>query len=198
MLTITISARALVIAALMLVGAAAAVVATDALAGGSGDQIQGDVNCDQGVDNADILDQLKHEAGLDVAQSEPCTDIEDAFPLGTTIVGPSGPPGPSGAPGPPGINMWANITVGGAVEHGTATGAVRKSMGNYVVSFDTEISACTVVATVGPAGSGSTQPALTTAYLYPYIDIEPNQVYVSFQRPNYEFVDTDFHLIVVC
>ena len=64
--------------------------------------IQGDVDCDGDVDPVDSLKELRHDAGLPVAQNDPCPDI------GTTAAIP-GPPGPAGPPGPPGISGYEII-----------------------------------------------------------------------------------------
>ncbi len=218
MLTITISTRALVIVVLMLLGAIAAVFATDALAGGSGDQIQGDVNCNGGVDNNDILDQLRHEAGFDVSQSEPCTDIEAAFPLGTTIVGPAGPsgvpglPGPSGAlgptgapgeRGPAGITLFANVGQEGDLRSGNALYATEiTDLGlfeYYIVGFDQDVSNCAPVVTLGhspPVSSWYTGDNVVT--IVGLQGIQPHEVRVDTRGPNGMARRSAFHLIVVC
>jgi len=42
---------------------------------GTGDPLQGDVDCNGAVNSVDSLKILRYVAGLSVAQSEPCHDI---------------------------------------------------------------------------------------------------------------------------
>jgi hypothetical protein len=43
--------------------------------------LHGDVDCDDDVDSVDSLKVLRHVAGLDVAQTEPCPDIGTGVPI---------------------------------------------------------------------------------------------------------------------
>ena len=63
-------------------------------------QIQGDTDCDGGVDAVDALGVLIDVAGFDaLAQQEPCTDVGNVIPLGDGVPGPQGPAGPQGEQG---------------------------------------------------------------------------------------------------
>ena len=198
MLTITISARA---AALLLSAAALLpLYATDAL--GSGDVpdevLQGDINCDGLVDFQDGLGALRYEAGLPVDQNEPC------FAPGSVaaIPGPPGPQGPVGTQGPPGVNLYANVTIDGAVRHGNAVDATRISTGGYVVTFPQDVTTCAPIVTVGgahPTNAVSAAFTFGTAHVNSF-GAEPEEVSVSLFTRNDDTspVDSEFHLIVVC
>jgi len=212
MLTITISPRAIILAVLLTLAAVAAFYATDALAGDPEEpRIQGDVNCSAGVGTDDILDQLLHEADFAVDQTEPCTDIGDVIPAGEGTQGPPGPPGPPGeqgipgvpgvpgAPGeqgPAGINLFANVASDGTLISGTAVSSLRFDVGEYEVTFDRDISDCAAVVTAGlvdpdvVAGYGQANLGANTA------------AGVRILQPSsptpIAFVDSAFHIIVVC
>jgi len=225
MLTITISARTLVIAALLALIAALGLYATDALGSTDPDQqVQGDVNCDDGVDTNDILDQLLHEAGFEVEQTEPCTDIEDTFPVGGGEQGPPGPqgeqgppgeqgpqgepgpqgvpgvPGPPGEQGPAGINLFANVSAAGALITGTAgVSAIRTGAGNYTITFLDSVAGCAATATSGSTNDQAGAQFLITFVVYTGAGVTANQVNVGAASTQTGLnVDTTFHLIVVC
>lgn len=201
MLTITISPRALLIATLLILAALTAFVAHDAFAGDPDEQIQGDVNCDDGVDSDDILDHLYYAAAFEPLQNEPCTDIGDSFPVG------GGEPGPPRPPGPPGINLFADVTAEGNLINGTATSANRLFEGVYTVTFATDVSDCTGVANTGLSGSGGgsfhqlgiASTSIGTLEQGPSeVRVQINRPIDPYQFPYNDFVDSAFHLIVVC
>lgn len=219
MLTITISARTIVLATLFAVIAALGLYATDALAGDPAEpRIQGDVNCSEAVGTDDILDSLLHVAELeDAPQTEPCTDIGDVIPAGEGAQGPPGPPGPSGAPGvpgppgddgidgvdgedgAPGINLFANVAEDGTLVSGTATVA-SVTGGVYRVVFSQDVSQCAAVVTAGPMGLPTVNSYLRAFGIAEVGNSEnPGEIVVGmFLDDNGSLHNSPFHLIVVC
>jgi len=200
MLTITVSARALASA---LIGSAALLAAglyaPGALGSGANpDQIiLGDIDCDGDVDPDDALGALRHSAGFDVDQEDPC------FAAGSiaAIPGPQGPQGPKGNdgdPGPPGITEFAYVTSAGQLELGTAVSAELVG-GLYYVDFDKDLTGCVATASQGTSGGGAfhTNARLRAVSVGP---IDPSVVTVVFNNNDNEnqTVQTSFHLIVAC
>jgi len=187
MLTITISARALILAAFLALIAAFGLYATDALAGDPAEpRIQGDVNCDEDVNATDALNSLLHAAALDPAeQTEPCTDIGDVIPSGE---------------GPPGINLFANVGGDGELESGTAVGVQKVGTGVYEVAFGPDVSACSPGVTLGLTVSGSFHTAAVAQAHVGIGETEPEEVRINIRTAvaPHDLVDSDFHLIVVC
>lgn len=212
MLTITISTRALIIGALLIAVAALGLYARDALAGDSDPQIQGDVNCDDGVDSNDVLAHLYDAAGFEPTQVEPCTDIGDVLP---ESVGPQGPPGEKGEPGPPGdqgppgeqgeqgpagINLFARVLSDGTLEGGSAVGSIRTFEGVYEVTFAQDVAACAPMVTIGRSSTPTTYSINATAEAHAgLINLDPTEVLVGIHEANTaDPVDSSFHLVVVC
>lgn len=196
MLTITISARTVVLAAVVAVAAVAAFYATDALGSGEApDQIiQGDTDCDGDVDAVDALQDLRYVAGLPVNQNSPCIAIGSV----AAIPGPQGPQGPPGPAGEPGLSLFANVTSDGTIKSGTATGAELIGGDKYEVSFGQDVSDCAAVASIGWNEGGSFAPNALVREVHAG-DPDPNTVTVSFYSlPLDDFITTDFHLILAC
>ena len=202
MLTITISARAVVLAALFALAGLSAVYATDAL--GSGDNpdsiLQGDINCDGVVDAHDALGDLFYVGGLELDQNEPCPDIGTL----AAIPGPQGPQGDQGPPGPagePGITLFASVYSDGTVAFGNATGAERIDAGVYSVSFAQDVSQCAAVASSGlrPDEPGPLFRADATVSTGSFSTSEDNEVIVGVYVDSLGMtVDGSFFLIVAC
>jgi hypothetical protein len=116
--------------------------------------------------------------------------------------GPSGERGPAGEKGAPGISLFANVTGGGTLESGTATGAARTSQGTYIVSFGRDVSACSAVVSAGPTDGGESRLNAHGITRVADDSLQSNQIEVNFHRPDPTTVvapaDTDFHLIVAC
>ncbi len=222
MLTITISARAVIIAALLALSAALGLYATDALAGDPEEpRIQGDVNCDGTADDADVLPQLLHAAELPAAdQTEPCTDIGDVIPAGEGTQGPPGPQGPQGPPGPPGeqgipgvpgppgipgpagITYFANVDVDGNLLDGNATDVIPIGDGYHRVRFPVPMIHCAGVVTTGVSDDQSSAPL----GLFTRVDtgttapggVNDNDMIVHISNSSGISVASSYHLIVVC
>jgi hypothetical protein len=103
MLTITITPRAVILAALLALAGVLAFYATDARGSATSDvYIQGDTDCDGDVDTTDALNDLRYTAGLTVGPFTTCPAVgsEGAIP---GPQGPQGDTGPQGPVGPPGL-----------------------------------------------------------------------------------------------
>ena len=210
MLTITISTRAAaLLAAAALAAIALALYATDAFGSGDVPQevLQGDINCDGVVDFQDGLGALRHEAGLDVDQNEPC------FAPGSVaaIPGPAGPqgeqglPGPAGPAGPPGPTLYAVVNSDGDLQLGSAISATTATGGFgtfYLVTFDRDVTTCAATAANGMAAGSENQGGIQLNAVLHAIGTgspDPSQVTVAFRDVDSgNFVETGFHLIVAC
>jgi hypothetical protein len=95
MLTITITPRAILLAALLIAAGVLAFYATDALGSDPDAYIQGDTNCDGVINADDSLNDLRYTAGLTTGPFPDCPAIGSE----AAIPGPPGPQGPQGAPG---------------------------------------------------------------------------------------------------
>ena len=202
MLTITVSARA---AALTLIGSAALLAAGLYAPGvlGSGavpDQVyQGDINCDEVVDQFDALGVLQYVAGLDVDQQEPC------FGPGSiaAIPGPQGPKGDQGDPGPENV-LHASINADGDIQAGDALGSAIDQFGQYRVTFGRDITSCAATVAPGSSFGGPNPIGFSTVALVHVVHAGQSNdetVVVAFRDQTEAlptFVQTDFHLIVAC
>ena len=222
MVTITISPRALIVGSLLIAAAVTAYFASTAFGSGTEVQhIQGDVNCDLGVDSQDILAELLHAANFEPPQSEPCTDIGDLLPQVEGPQGPPGPEGPQGEPGPtgppgpegpegpqgeigprgprglPGINLFAVVSADGTLEGGTATSATRTSNGRYNVIFGQDVAGCAGVVSPGVSAGGSVVFHVIGTVSIPALNT--GLVSVAFRTAEGSAIpNTEFFLIVVC
>ena len=199
MLTITITPRAVLLAALLALSGVLAFVATDALGSGTPDAyIQGDTNCDGIVDATDAFNDLRYTAGLTVGPFADCPAIgtEGAIP---GPQGPEGPQGPVGPQGEPGITHFANVTADGDVVDGTAVGAVRENPGVYEVEFPQDITSCAPSITVGRSAGGGNS-FLTNAFVAAHVGLSdlPGEVRINIRNSQDNLADSDFHLIVAC
>jgi hypothetical protein len=92
-ITITITPRAVFLAALIALAVVLAFYTTDALGSSQPEAyIQGDTNCDGIIDAEDALNDLRYTAGLDVGPFPNCPAIGSE----AAIPGPQGPAGISG------------------------------------------------------------------------------------------------------
>jgi hypothetical protein len=105
MLTITISVRTVIAAAILVLFPLLMYCATEASGSGQDSDaiLQGDTDCDGDVDTSDALNNLRFVASLTVEQSEPCPDIGTLAAIPGPS-GPQGPAGPEGQQGPPGLS----------------------------------------------------------------------------------------------
>jgi hypothetical protein len=83
----------------------------------------------------------------------------------TGATGPQGPTGPTGPTGPAGADAtayWAVVDDTGSLARGShVNSTTHVTTGEYVVTFDTNISSCSYVAQVGDTGTATGAPGLT-------------------------------------
>jgi hypothetical protein len=188
MLNTAISARAVLIAALLTITALAAFYAPRVL--GSGDVpaqvVQGDINCDGLVDARDALGALRHTADLSVDQDEPCFSPGSVAAI----------PGPQGPQGEPGVSLYALVNAAGTLQRGTAIAATSPFNGTYEVTFAEDVSECAAIANPGAVGSGGISYSHTAIATVGILGDDRIEVYFA----NHEStpIATDFHLIVAC
>ena len=192
MLTITITPRAVLLAAAFTLVGVLGFIATDALGSGMPDSIlQGDTDCDGDVDAQDALIGLRFVGGLDVQQSEPCPDVGTL----AAIPGPQGPQGSQGPAGPAAENLTAKVLSDGELAGGTAVSASRITVGHYVITFDQDVSGCAAAGGAGFNGQSSVFRTLATTSFNP---LNMDSVEVSLWNTNGLSTDSDFSLIVAC
>jgi hypothetical protein len=114
------------------------------------------------------------------------------------VPGPAGPAGPQGPAGPAGTitSRWAVMNASGSLARSSGTtSAGRLGAGVYEVIFNTNVSNCAFVASVGETGSGATPSgyAATTRR-----SGNANGVRVETRSGTAAPADRPFHLVVVC
>jgi len=185
MLTITVSARALAFATLAAVTFLAVAFVPGAFgSNGVPDAVyQGDINCDEVVNEFDALGALQYTAGLDVDQQDPCFGPGSIAAI----------PGPQGEPG---ISLYALVNSAGALQGGTAVSASSPSTGAYEVTFAQDIGECAATANPGSVGPGS----ITTSHtaIASLNKSGANTIVVAFANHESTPIATSFHLIVAC
>jgi hypothetical protein len=177
MLTINITPRAVLLAAVLAIAGFFALYATAAL-GSSGSVIHGDSDCDTSVNPIDSLKLLRHDAGLEVSQEPGCPEIG-------SVIGITG-------------LLFANIDTDGSIVSGDATGVTKPFDHIFRVTFEEDVSQCAAIVTPGtnPGGSGGYQ---TRAFPSTVVGFEnENTVRVGFLDKDNNGLSTDFHLVVVC
>ena len=114
---------------------------------------------------------------------------------------PGGTASAAGATGRAGTALSANIR-GDQLVSGSATGVEHPAVGEYVVSFGRDVSACAPVAGPGFTGGGDAQIAAVGSASVGEDNLPNNKVVIEFHRREATgeivLVDTDFHLVVAC
>lgn len=114
------------------------------------------------------------------------------------IPGPAGPAGPQGPAGPAGgvTSRWAVMNASGSIARSSGTtSAGRLGTGVYEVIFNTDVTGCAFVASVGETGSASPPAgyAETTRR-----SGNANAVRVETRSGTAALTDRPFHLVVAC
>jgi len=112
--------------------------------------------------------------------------------------GPAGQAGPQGAQGRPGPTLMAQVTGGGNLVGGTATGATRTGLGTYSVRFSRSVEKCAAAATTA-SFPGSVHTIFRISAMVDMGDPDPAAVKVSlFDTGSANAEDTSFTLILAC
>jgi hypothetical protein len=125
----------------------------------------------------------------------PKGDTGPSGPAGPT--GPKGDKGDKGDPGAPATSLWAVVTGsdGSLVRSSGATASSHITAGQYRVTFNRDVTACSYLATIGNPQAGEPPPgAIITALRV----LTTNAVYVATFDLAGTHADRNFHLAVFC
>jgi hypothetical protein len=124
----------------------------------------------------------------------PKGDTGTTGPAGPT--GPQGPKGDKGDPGAPATSLWAVVTGDGSlVRSSGATASSHVSTGQYAVTFNRDVTACSYIATIGNPGISAPPPGTIVTALRVGTT---NAVFVGTRDTAGTFSDRNLHLAVFC
>src|SRR5215208_5089144 len=129
---------------------------------------------------------------------DPATDhcLPSEKSISWSQTGPQGPKGDKGDPGAPATSLWAVVTGDGSlVRSSGATASSHVSTGQYAVTFNRDVTACSYIATIGNPGISAPPPGTIVTALRVGTT---NAVFVGTRDTAGTFSDRNLHLAVFC